>query len=93
MSIVRIRTKESAKKIWLMIIADSREIYNLDEVLCHSKLSTKQTCDTSGMGMTKPLGVRYIEFTTYHDIRIGLENKCLVYIELHSVDSIKLYIL
>ena len=30
----------------------SREIYNLGEVLCHSKLLTKQDCIISGMGMT-----------------------------------------
>ena len=51
-----------------------REINNLGEVLYHSKLLTKQTCNISGMGMTKPLGVMGIEVTTYHDISIGLKN-------------------
>ena len=36
---------------------------------------TKQTCNISGMGMAKPLGVMGIEVTTYHDISRGLENK------------------
>ena len=58
----------------------SREIDNLGEVLCHSKLLTKQTRNISGMGMTKPLCVMGIAVTAYHDISRGLENKCLVYI-------------
>ena len=76
----RIRTK--IKKIWLMIITfrNVREIYNLGEVLCHSKLLSKQTCNISGMGMTTPLGVMGIVVTKYLDISRGLENKYLVYI-------------
>ena len=79
---VRIRIKEWVKNIWLMIITvrnASREIYNLGEVLCHSKFLTKQT-NNSGMEMMKPLGVMGIEVNTYHDISRGLENKCHVYI-------------
>ena len=38
----------------IMVGNASREINNLDEVLYHSKLLTKQTCNISGMGMTKP---------------------------------------
>ena len=41
----------------------SREIYNLGEALCHSKRLTKLTCNISGMGMTRPLGVMGIEAT------------------------------
>ena len=33
----------------------SREIYNLGDALCHSKLLKKQICTISGMGMMKPV--------------------------------------
>ena len=61
---VRIRTKQYIKNIWLIIITvrnGSREIYNLGEVLGHSKLMTKHTCNISGLGMMKPLGVSGIK--------------------------------
>ena len=39
----------------------SREMNNLGKVLCHSKILTKQTCNISGMEMTKSLGVMGLE--------------------------------
>ena len=74
MLICRLQTSHQHKKIWLIITVMnvSREIYVLDEVLCHSKLLTKQTWIINGMGMMKPLGVMGIEVTTFHDIGRGL---------------------